>query len=82
VVQNGSVTSINVTTGGSGYLAPPQVLIIGAGTGASAYAVLNGSSVSEIIVTAGGSGYTPMPPQAIGASVQILEGEIVQITHR
>ena len=82
VVQNGSVTSINVTGGGLGYLAPPQVLIIGAGTGASAYAVLNGTSVQQIIVTAGGFGYTPLPPQNIGAQVQILEGEITQITHR
>ena len=76
------MTSINVTGGGLGYLAPPQVLIIGAGTGASAYAVLNGTSVQQIIVTAGGFGYTPLPPQNIGAQVQILEGEITQITHR
>lgn len=82
VVQNGSVTSINVTSGGYGYLAPPQVVILGAGNGASAYATLNGSMVDQIIVTAGGSGYTPMPPQAIGAYVEILEGEIVQITYR
>lgn len=82
VVQNGSVTSITVTSGGSGYLAPPQVLIIGAGAGASAYATLNGSSVNQIIVTNGGTGYVPLPPQSVGASVQILEGEITQITHR
>lgn len=81
-VVNGAVTNISVTQGGYGYLAPPQVLIIGAGTGASAYAVLNDTSVSEIVVTAGGSGYTPLPPQALGVTVQILEGEIVEITHR
>ena len=82
VVQNGQVTSINVTSGGSGYLAVPQVKILGQGTGASAYAVLNGTSVSQIVVTAGGSGYTPIPPQAIGAAVEILVGEITEITHR
>jgi hypothetical protein len=82
VVQNGAVTSINVTSGGLGYLAPPQVVILGAGADASAYAVLNGTSVQEIIVTEGGSGYTPLPPENIGATVQILEGEITLITHR
>lgn len=82
VVQNGSVTSINVTGGGYGYLAPPQVLIVGTGQGASAYAILNDTSVSEIIVTNGGSGYTSLPPQNVGANVQLLEGEITQITHR
>jgi hypothetical protein len=82
VVQNGQVTSITVTSGGTGYLAPPQVKIIGQGTGASAYAVLNGTSVQEIVVTAGGQGYTPLPPQSIGAGVEILVGEITEITHR
>lgn len=55
----GVVTSINVLTGGSGYLTAPTVTF-GTG-GASATAVISGGVVTNIIVTGGGSGYTATP---------------------
>ena len=59
----GPLTSIDITSGGSGYdaVVPPTLTISGGGgTGAAARAVVNGSIV-DIEVTAGGSGYKTSP---------------------
>ena len=82
-VENGAVTSVNILNSGSGYLAEPLVIIVGAGTGASAVATINSSgAVTNIDVINGGAGYSPVPPSQQAASVTIVPGIIEQITYR
>ena len=81
-VINGSVNSITVTNSGAGYLAPPNVTIVGAGAGARAEAVLSGGTVSVINVIDGGTGYVPNPVNNIAAGVSINTGFITDIVYR
>ena len=92
--ENGVVTGITVTNGGSGYLAPPHIDIIGDGSGATAEAVIDQGVVVAINVTNGGSGYWYLPnagmgaglypnnPQQTGAAVLINTGFVVDILYR
>jgi hypothetical protein len=94
VTENGVVTSINVLNGGSGYLAPPKINIIGDGSGATAVATISGGVVDGIEVTNGGSGYWYLPnagfgagiypnnPQQTGAAVIISTGYVVDLLYR
>ena len=80
--NNGIVTSVTVTNGGTGYLAPPQINFIGDGAGATAEAVMSETypighpqagigygSVVGINVTNGGSGYWYLPNAGMGAGL-------------
>lgn len=59
---NNTVTSINVTDGGTGYNSPPVVQITGGGgTGATAEAIVSGGIVTTVRVVTGGTGYTTVP---------------------
>ena len=60
-VVAGVVTGITITNGGSGYLYPPVIKIVGVGTGAIATAVITGGVVTSIIINNGGIGYTTTP---------------------
>jgi hypothetical protein len=61
-VTSGTVASIAVDAGGSGYTSAPTVLLSGGGgSGATATASVSGGAVSSIAVTAGGSGYLSPP---------------------
>ena len=92
--SNGVVTSITVTNGGSGYLAPPKISIIGDGSGATADAQVSGGTVTGITVTNGGSGYWYLPnagfgsglypnnPSQTGAAVLISTGFVVDLLYR
>lgn len=61
-VSSGAVSSIAMTSYGSGYTSTPQVLIFGAGSNAAAHAVLTASgSLSGVTVVNGGSGFTSVP---------------------
>jgi hypothetical protein len=94
IVTDGVVTSISVTNGGSGYLAPPRIVIVGNGSGAAATATINDTGVvTGITVTNGGSGYWPLPnvgpnvpvpanPSSLGAAVLITTGFVVDILYR
>jgi len=94
IVTDGVVTSISVTNGGSGYLAPPRIVIVGNGSGAAATATINGTGVvTGITVTNGGSGYWPLPnvgpnvpvpanPSSLGAAVMITTGFVVDLLYR
>lgn len=53
----GGVVSVRVTSGGSGYTAPPTVSVAG-GTGASCYAVMAGTAVDSVIIARAGTGYS------------------------
>lgn len=78
ICEGGVVSSIMVTNGGSGYLAPPQIDIIGDGAGATARAIMSATypighphagmgygSVVGIEVVTGGSGYWVVPNAGI-----------------
>ncbi len=61
-VTAGFVSSITVTSGGSGYVTAPNVTITGGGgSGATAIAVMDGGRVVQVVVTRAGSGYTSAP---------------------
>lgn len=55
--SSGSVLSIEVVSGGSGYTEAPTVTINGTGTGATATATISGGAVTLVTVNTGGSGY-------------------------
>jgi hypothetical protein len=94
VTENGVVTSINILNGGTGYLAPPKINIIGEGAGATAVATVSGGVVTGIEVTHGGSGYWYLPnagmgagvypnaPNQTGAAVLISTGYVVDLLYR
>ena len=93
---DGLVTSITVLDGGSGYLAPPKIDIVGDGAGATAEATIsNTGQVVGITVTNPGSGYWPLPstpnpgasPSPVpasqqGAIVVISTGFVVNLMYR
>ena len=56
-----SITSIELSSTGSGYIEPPKVLITGNGSGATAQAYISNGSVVAVRVMTGGSGYTSAP---------------------
>ena len=62
VQVNGSIDSIDVTAGGSGYTDSPLVSIVGGGgSGASATAIITKGVVSRVLINNGGTGYTSQP---------------------
>lgn len=62
----GAVSSITVTSPGSGYTVPPSVVISGGnGSGAVATATLTEGVVTAITVTSPGTGYTAAPTVSI-----------------
>lgn len=83
----GEVSSIDIKQQGSGYVSP-TVTIIGAGTGATATATLNGGKVVGITVTAAGSGYDEFTVAQItdsggtGASLKVNVGSLSTIWAR
>ena len=93
-VTDGVVTGINITNGGSGYLAPPRIVIVGNGSGARATATINNTGVvTGITITNGGAGYWPLPnvgpnvpapanPANLGAAVLITTGYVVDLLYR
>lgn len=54
----GTINSIEVLNGGSGYTQSPTITITGDGTGATATGVLEGNQLKYIIMTNPGQGYT------------------------
>ena len=77
VIFNGFVVGATITNGGAGYLAPPQVRIVGgSGSGAGGYATVSNQMVSAITMTNTGSGYTTPPTIQIDAPFAIaLSGQ-------
>ncbi len=59
-ISGGHVTGFTITSGGSNYGAPPQVVVSGTG-GAAGTATVSGGAVTGITLTNGGSGYV-IPP--------------------
>jgi FtsP/CotA-like multicopper oxidase with cupredoxin domain len=68
----GTIFSIVVINGGSGYVRPPGInLTGGGGFGGMAYAMISGGVVTGIMVTNTGSGYTTAPTVTIGAKTEV-----------
>jgi len=66
-LTSGGVASVTITNGGSGYTTAPTVTFTGgAGSGATATAVLTGGIVSAINITNPGTGYTSAPTFTFG----------------
>lgn len=65
---SGQLDRINITNGGTGYVAAPKVTITGGGgTGATATAVVTNGVVSGINIVNGGSGYSSEPTITISS---------------
>jgi hypothetical protein len=81
--SNGVVTNISLTYGGSNYIAPPYVQILGNGTGAEAVATISAGSVSGITIINGGEGYWPIQlGSPLQATVFINNGLALNIQYR
>jgi hypothetical protein len=66
-VTGGSVESLLLTNGGSGYTTAPTVTLTGGGgTGATAVATVSGGVVNAVVLTAIGTGYTGTPTITFG----------------
>ncbi|MBW8782406.1 MAG: autotransporter-associated beta strand repeat-containing protein [Verrucomicrobia bacterium] len=63
VAASGSgVSSVAITSGGSGYLGAPAITFSGGGgTGAAGYATVSGGVITGIVITNPGTGYTSAP---------------------
>lgn len=95
-VEDGSITSltplgmvrdVTITTGGSGYIAPPQVKFTGGGgSGVTAVAVLQTGSVIRVIITDGGDDFTSAPTVTFGdaweADTEVVFGQQLFIANR
>lgn len=82
--STGGIESITVTNPGFGYEYPPDIAILGDGSGAKAEAILVGGTIREIKITSKGTGYTAaivkITPKVndstgtLGAGLAVLEG--------
>jgi len=66
VLTNGTVSSINLTNNGTGYLSTPNVSMTGT-SNATAEAIMSGKSLSGVTVTHGGGFYLATPTVTISA---------------
>ena len=67
-VTNGTIT-VAVTSGGSGYIYPPDITITGDGTGARAFATVSGGVVQSVTVYEQGQNYTTATASATNVNV-------------
>lgn len=79
---SGGIIKFTVTTGGTEYLSPPDVVLIGGGgTGAQAQAHLAGGRVQSVVVLNAGTGYTDNPTVTIAAkSVAATIASVTAVT--
>lgn len=84
IVSNGSIFSVEVIAGGSGYSSPLSIAIIdnsGYGQGAQVDAVVGvGGSITGAIVISGGSGYCPGNYNNVGIDTNITDVNTLPIT--
>ena len=81
-VVDGVITGITITDSGTGYIAAPNIDIIGEGSGATAEATISNGSVATITVINGGTGYWPAPPTLTTAYISINTGFVENIIFR
>ena len=84
IVSNGSIFSVEVIDGGSGYSSPLSIAIIdnsGYGQGAQVDAIVGvGGSITGAIVISGGSGYCPGNYNNVGLDTNITDVNTLPIT--
>lgn len=84
IVANGSIFSVEVINGGSGYVSPLSIAIIdnsGYGQGAQVDAIVDsGGSITGAIVISGGSGYCPGNYNNVGIDTNITDVNTLPIT--
>lgn len=67
ITLDGLIREINITDGGSGYIAAPSITISGGGgSGAAGYTTASGGTINNIYLTSLGRGYTSVPTVTIG----------------
>ena len=72
VNDDGTIKSVSITNNGTGYLYPPSITIIGAGTGAKAVANVNfDKSIKSIDILNPGLGYTEPPIVFINGAIPL-----------
>ena len=87
VISQGVVTSVTVTSPGSGYLSMPGATISN-GSGAIAQAILAGTSIAAVTIINQGSGYLTNPQVTLsggggtGAQItaQVIAGKVMSVT--
>jgi len=73
VLTSGTVSSITVASGGSGYTSAPLVTISGGGgSAAAAYATVSGGAITAFTVTNSGTGYTSAPTVTLSPNSAVL----------
>ena len=84
IVSNGSIFSVEVIAGGSGYISPLSIAIIdnsGYGQGAQEDAIVGvGGSITGAILISGGSGYCPGNYNNVGIDTNITDVNTLPIT--
>ena len=81
-IENGSIVSVTLTSGGTGYDTAPVVKLTGGtGTGATLEAEVSGGVVTNVNVTSGGTGYrirSTITVRPIKGGQSILEGRTIR----
>ena len=82
----GSIGEVELTNGGIGYTAPPEITIVGDGTGYVLSAVMSGTSIAYIEVLDPGEGFTSVPDIHFGSSWQAntayVTGDQIYVANR
>ncbi len=87
-VIGGTITAINITSGGSGYTSAPIVTITGSGSGATATAVVSGGGtgtgigVIGVVIIKDGYGYLPKPDGSKGGMNRVWADRCQTIVKR
>jgi len=87
-LTGGSVSSVNITTGGAGYTSAPLVTFLAPGQATAGVAVITNGQIASIPVLSAGSGYTSAPIVTISggggtgatARATILNGFVTSIS--
>lgn len=84
-IDVGSIRSISVTSGGSGYTTTTRTVTLagseGSGSGATAFAVVTNGSISSVVITNPGQGYKhPVAATSAGASFSVAEPRQIVVT--
>ncbi|HYH09858.1 MAG TPA: C25 family cysteine peptidase [Thermoanaerobaculia bacterium] len=76
-----TVTVVNVTNGGSGYVTAPSVSFTGGGgSGAAGTAILSNGVVIGVAMTNGGTGYTSAPAVSFGSGAATATAQLTPVT--
>jgi uncharacterized repeat protein (TIGR01451 family) len=75
-----TITTVNVTNGGSGYVTAPSVSFTGGGgSGAAGTAIISGGAVIGVTMTNGGTGYTTAPTVVFGGGTAAATAQLTPV---